>query len=246
MEGAMKLAKRFTGRTEIVAFKNAYHGSTQGALSILGDEYWRNSYRPLLPDIQHLDYNSFEDLALITDRTACVIAEVVQAEAGVVAAENDWLQALRNRCSETGTLLVFDEIQTGFGRTGKVWGFEHFNIIPDVLLLGKALGGGMPLGAFIANKVILQSLTENPVLGHITTFGGHPVCCATARPAGPCGRGPAAAADLHRPGDRREQQRRARTDIARAQCHQSGGAGRWRRAGARCADRHSAGHSPLA
>ena len=183
VEGAMKLAKRFTGRTEIVAFKNAYHGSTQGALSILGDEYWRNSYRPLLPDIQHLDYNSFEDLALITDRTACVIAEVVQAEAGVIAAENDWLQALRNRCSETGTLLVFDEIQTGFGRTGKVWGFEHFNIIPDVLLLGKALGGGMPLGAFIANKVIMQSLTENPVLGHITTFGGHPVCCAAGMAA---------------------------------------------------------------
>ena len=178
VEGAMKLAKRYTGRTEIIAFKNSYHGSTQGALSIIGDEYWRNSYRPLLPDIQHLKYNSLKDLAFISNRTACVFAEVVQAEAGIIAPQNGWLEALRNRCSETGALLVLDEIQTGFGRTGKLWGFEHFDIVPDILLLGKALGGGMPLGAFIADKKMMQCLAEHPVLGHITTFGGHPVCCA--------------------------------------------------------------------
>lgn len=178
VEGAMKLAKRYTNRREIIAFKNSYHGSTQGALSILGDEYWRNAYRPLLPCIQHLDYNSFEDLSFITKETACVVAETIQAEAGIIIPQNSWLKALRNRCSETGTLLILDEIQTGFGRTGKLWGFEHFDIVPDVLLLGKALGGGMPLGAFIADKKIMDSLTDNPVLGHITTFGGHPVCCA--------------------------------------------------------------------
>ena len=178
VEGAMKLAKRFTGRREIVAFNNSYHGSTQGALSIIGSEYWRNSYRPLLPGIQHLNYNSFEDLDFISEQTACVIAEVVQAEAGVIAPQPEWVKALRNRCSEKGALLVLDEIQTGFGRTGKLWGFQHFDIMPDVLLLGKALGGGMPMGAFIASKEIMDVFTDNPVLGHITTFGGHPVCCA--------------------------------------------------------------------
>ena len=178
VEGAMKLAKRFTGRTEIVAFNNSYHGSTQGALSIIGSEYWRNSYRPLLPGIQHLNYNSFEELDLISEQTACVIAEVVQAEAGVIAPQPEWIKALRKRCSEKGALLVLDEIQTGFGRTGKLWGFQHFDIMPDVLLLGKALGGGMPMGAFIASKEIMDVFTDNPVLGHITTFGGHPVCCA--------------------------------------------------------------------
>jgi acetylornithine/succinyldiaminopimelate/putrescine aminotransferase len=183
VEGAMKLAKRYTNRTEIIAFKNSYHGSTQGALSIIGDEYWRNSYRPLLPDIQHLNYNSFEDLASITKKTACVIAETVQAEAGIIIPQNGWLKALRNRCNETGALLILDEIQTGFGRTGKLWGFEHFDIVPDVLLLGKALGGGMPLGAFIAEKKIMDSFMDNPVLGHITTFGGHPVCCAAGMAA---------------------------------------------------------------
>jgi acetylornithine/succinyldiaminopimelate/putrescine aminotransferase len=183
VEGAMKLAKRYTGRTEIIAFKNSYHGSTQGALSIIGDEYWRNSYRPLLPDIQHLNYNSFEDLDLITKRTACVIAETVQAEAGIIIPKNNWLKALRDRCSETGALFVLDEIQTGFGRTRKLWGFEHFDVVPDILLLGKALGGGMPLGAFIAEKKIMQTLTANPVLGHLTTFGGHPVCCAAGMAA---------------------------------------------------------------
>ncbi len=177
VEGAMKLAKKATGRAGIVAFNNSYHGSTQGALSIIGNEYWRNAYRPLLPGVQHLNYNSFDDLNFITQQTACVIAETVQAEAGILVPQNDWLQALRQCCSEMGTLLIFDEIQTAFGRTGKLWGFEHFNVEPDILLLGKALGGGMPLGAFIASKKLMNELTDNPILGHITTFGGHPVCC---------------------------------------------------------------------
>jgi len=177
-EGAMKLAKRATGRTQIIAFKNAYHGSTQGALSVMGDEYWRNAFRPLLPDVLHLDYNSFESLSFITARTACVIAETVQAESGIYAPSPEWLQALRQRCSETGALLVLDEIQAGFGRTGTRWGFEQLGVVPDILLLGKALGGGMPLGAFIADRPLMGALAENPVLGHITTFGGHPVCCA--------------------------------------------------------------------
>ena len=174
----MKLAKRFTGRTQIIAFKNSYHGSTQGSLSIMGDEYWRNAFRPLLPDVLHLDYNSFDDLDLITGRTACVIAETIQAEAGVIVPENNWLNALRKKCNETGALLVLDEIQCGFGRNGTLWAFEQFDIVPDILLLGKALGGGMPLGAFIADKKLMDSFTVNPVLGHINTFGGHPVCCS--------------------------------------------------------------------
>jgi len=177
-EGAMKLAKRFTGKTQIAAFKNSYHGSTQGSLSIIGDEYWRNAFRPLLPDILHLDYNNFESLELITTQTACVIAETIQAEAGVIVPDKKWMQALRKKCTDSGALLVLDEIQCGFGRNGTLWAFEQFDIIPDVLLLGKALGGGMPLGAFIADKKIMDSFTNNPVLGHINTFGGHPVCCA--------------------------------------------------------------------
>ena len=178
IEGSMKLAKRITNRTQIIAFKNSYHGSTQGALSIIGDEYWRNAFRPLLPDILHLEYNSFGSLNEISERTACVIAETVQAEAGIIVPSKTWMQALRKKCTETGTLLILDEIQTGFGRTGKRWGFENFEIVPDVLILGKALGGGMPLGAFIAGKKLMDAFTENPILGHITTFGGHPVCCA--------------------------------------------------------------------
>ena len=177
-EGAMKLAKRFTARTQIISFKNSYHGSTQGALSIMGDEYWRNAFRPLLPDTIQLNYNSFDDLEKITERTACVIAETIQAEAGVLMPQNNWLQALRKRCHQMGTLLVLDEIQCAFGRNGTLFAFEQFNIVPDVLLLGKALGGGMPLGAFVANKKIMDSFTHNPVLGHINTFGGHPVSCA--------------------------------------------------------------------
>lgn len=187
-EGAMKLAKRATGRTQIIAFKNSYHGSTQGALSVMGNEYWRNAFRPLLPDVLHLEYNSFESLNEISEQTACVIAETVQGEAGIIVPSKDpiaigWMQALRKKCTKTGTLLILDEIQTGFGRTGKLWGFEHFNIVPDILLLGKALGGGMPLGAFIADKKLMWTLTNNPELGHITTFGGHPVCCAAGMAA---------------------------------------------------------------
>lgn len=177
-EGAMKLAKRVTGRQDIAAFKQSYHGSTQGALSIMGDEYWRNAFRPLLPGIDHLEYGSTADLARITERTACVVAETIQAEAGVNKPGQEWMKALRHRCNETGTLLILDEIQAGFGRTGHLWGFEAYGIIPDILLLGKALGGGMPLGAFVASREMMMQLTDAPVLGHITTFGGHPVCCA--------------------------------------------------------------------
>ena len=183
VEGTMKLAKRATGRTGIIAFQNSYHGSTQGALSIIGSEYWRNAYRPLLPDVQHLAYNSFEELERITENTACVIAETVQAEAGILPPQKEWLQAVQQKCRETGALFILDEIQAGFGRTGKLWGFEHFHVVPDVLLLGKALGGGLPLGAFITDKKIMDCLTDNPVLGHITTFGGHPLCCAAGKAA---------------------------------------------------------------
>jgi acetylornithine/N-succinyldiaminopimelate aminotransferase len=177
-EGAMKLAKRYTGRTQIVSFKNSYHGSTQGALSIMGDEYWRNAFRPLLPGTLQLRYNSIADLEQINENTACVIAETIQAEAGVIKPATDWLTALRTRCTQTGALLVLDEIQCGFGRNGSLFAFEQYGIVPDILLLGKALGGGMPLGAFVADKNIMDSLTHQPVLGHINTFGGHPVCCA--------------------------------------------------------------------
>ena len=183
IEGSMKLAKRITNRTQIIAFKNSYHGSTQGALSIIGDEYWRNAFRPLLPDVMHLEYNSFKSLDEISEKTACVIAETIQAEAGIIVPSKEWLQALRKKCTESGTLLILDEIQAGFGRTGTLWGFENFEIVPDVLILGKALGGGMPLGAFIADKKMMDAFTENPVLGHITTFGGHPVCCAAGMAA---------------------------------------------------------------
>jgi len=177
-EGAMKLAKRATGRTRIIAFNNGYHGSTQGALSIMGDEYWRNAYRPLLPDTWHLPYNDLSALDAIDNNTACVVAETVQAESGVVRPTTEWLQALRQRCNEKGALLVLDEIQAGFGRTGSLWAFEQYKVVPDILLLGKALGAGMPLGAFVADRPLMQTLTANPVLGHITTFGGHPVSCA--------------------------------------------------------------------
>lgn len=178
VEGAMKLAKRVTGRPNIASFNFSYHGSTQGALSILGDEFWRRAYRPLLPGIRHLTYNWSEDLQQIDETTACVIAETVQAEAGVKAPDADWLRALRARCTEVGALLILDEIQAGFGRTGTLWAFEQYGIAPDILLLGKALGGGLPLGAFIADRTLMWALTENPVLGHITTFGGHPLSCA--------------------------------------------------------------------
>ncbi len=178
VEGAMKLAKRVSGRAQILAFRNSYHGSTQGALSIIGDEYWRQAYRPLLPGIRHLVYNDFASLEAINEQTACVVAETIQAEAGVLAPDKAWLQALRQKCTEKGALLILDEIQAGFGRTGTLWGFSQCDIVPDILLLGKALGGGLPLGAFIADRALMQQLTDAPVLGHITTFGGHPLSCA--------------------------------------------------------------------
>ena len=178
VEGAMKLAKRATGRTQIIAFNQSYHGSTQGALSIIGDEYFRNAFRPLLPDVLHMDYNDYDAIEAISNRTACVIAESVQAERGIYAPTKEWMKALAQKCKETGTLLILDEIQTGFGRTGTLWGYQQFKVVPDIVLLGKALGGGMPLGAFVANRKLMNHLTADPVLGHITTFGGHPVCCA--------------------------------------------------------------------
>ncbi len=182
-EGAMKLAKKITGRTEMLAFNNSYHGSTQGALSVMGSEYWRNAFRPLIPGVHHATYNSFDALDLITTNTACVIAETIQAEAGVNAPLKEWIVALRKKCTATDTLLILDEIQSGFGRNGSLWAFEQFAIVPDILLLGKALGGGMPLGSFIADKKLMDAFTDNPVLGHITTFGGHPVCCAAGMAA---------------------------------------------------------------
>lgn len=177
-EGALKLAKRYTGRTQLISFKNAYHGSTQGALSVMGDEYFKRKFRPLLPDTLQLHYNNVDELEEITCRTAAVIIETVQAESGVTVPSEDYMKRLRERCTETGTLLIFDEIQAGMGRTGKNFAFDHFGVVPDILLLAKAFGGGMPLGAFISSKQIMQTLTDNPVLGHITTFGGHPVSCA--------------------------------------------------------------------
>jgi acetylornithine/N-succinyldiaminopimelate aminotransferase len=182
-EGAMKLAKRYTNRSQIISFKNSYHGSTQGALSVMGSEYWQQAFRPLLPDVLQLRYNNFDDLKNITERTACVIAETIQAEAGILKPQHGWLHSLRKRCSCTGTLLILDEIQCGFGRNGTLWAFEQFDVVPDILLLGKAIGGGMPLGAFIADKKLMDSFSHNPVLGHINTFGGHPVSCAAGMAA---------------------------------------------------------------
>lgn len=182
-EGAMKLAKRVTNRSKIIGFHKSYHGSTQGALSLMGDEYWRNAFRPLLPDVYHFDYNSQAAIDAIDSTTACVLLETVQAESGVTTPDRAWLQAIRKKCDEHCVLLILDEIQAGFGRTGTLWAFEQFDIVPDVLLLGKALGGGMPLGAFIADKKLMSTLTYDPVLGHITTFGGHPVSCAAGKAA---------------------------------------------------------------
>ena len=177
-EGAMKLAKRFTGRSEIIACKNSYHGSTQGALSVMGNEYYKQAYRPLLPGIRFIEFNKSIDLDFISTDTAAVIVETIQGEAGVRVPDMNYMQRLRKRCNETGTLLILDEIQTGFGRTGTLFAFEHFNIHPDILLIAKGMGGGMPIGAFISSHEIMSVLKENPILGHITTFGGHPVSCA--------------------------------------------------------------------
>ncbi|OFY09089.1 MAG: aminotransferase class III [Bacteroidetes bacterium GWE2_42_24] len=180
IEGAMKLAKRITHRPNICSFRNAYHGGTQGALSILGCESLKSAFRPLLPGIRQLNFNNFSDLQLIDESVACVIVEPIQAEAGVILPYPGFLGELRQRCTEMGVLLVFDEIQMGFGRTGKMFAFEKYGIIPDILCLAKAMGGGMPIGAFVASRERMLSFTFEPVLGHITTFGGHPVSCAAA------------------------------------------------------------------
>jgi acetylornithine/N-succinyldiaminopimelate aminotransferase len=177
-EGALKLAKRYTGRSGIISCRNAYHGSTHGALSVMGNEEYKQAYRPLLPDVRFITFNASAELDQITEDTACVIVETVQGEAGIRVASESYMKALRERCTAVGALLILDEIQAGFGRTGKLFAFEHYGIVPDILLLAKALGGGMPVGAFIADKKVMGVLAENPILGHITTFGGHPVSCS--------------------------------------------------------------------
>lgn len=181
IEGSMKVAKKATGRRKIIAAKNAYHGSTQGALSLIGNESYRQAYAPLLPEIEFIAYNNLADLEQIDQQTAAVIVEAVQGEAGVQVPSTKYMQALRKRCDETGSLLILDEIQTGFGRTGRLFAFEHFGIVPDILALAKGIGGGMPLGAFLAPQVLMDVIKANPMLGHITTFGGHPVSCAAAK-----------------------------------------------------------------
>jgi len=178
MEGAMKLAKRYTGRTNILSFHNAYHGSTQGALSIMGSEEFKNSFRPLLPGTAILEFNDLSALGQIDGHTAAVFVEPVQGEAGVVPGRKDFMKALRTSCTEKGALLIFDEIQTGFGRTGSLFAFEQLGLIPDILVCAKGMGGGMPLGGFISSPEIMSSLVKDPVLGHLTTFGGHPLSCA--------------------------------------------------------------------
>lgn len=180
VEGSMKIAKKYTGRRQIIAAKNAYHGSTQGALSLIGNAEYHKAYAPLLPEIDFIEYNKLQDLECITEKTAAVFVEAIQGEAGVRVPSVEYMQALRNKCNETGALLIFDEIQTGFGRTGRLFAFEHFGIVPDILMLAKGIGGGMPLGAFVAPKAIMDVIKSNPMLGHITTFGGHPVSCAAA------------------------------------------------------------------
>ena len=179
-EGAMKLAKRYTGRAEIVACKRAYHGSTQGAASLMWPKDFTQAYHPLLPGIYHIEFNCERCLEKITEKTAAVVVETVQAEWGVRKPTRDYLQKLRARCTEVGTLLILDEIQVGFGRTGSLFAFEQYGIVPDILLLAKGMGGGMPIGAFVASRELMQVLSHDPILGHITTFGGHPVCCAAA------------------------------------------------------------------
>ena len=182
-EGAMKLAKRVTKRTKIISFIGGYHGSTQGALSVMGDEYFKTAFRPLLPDTFQLRYNNLEDLEHIDSTVACVIVEPVQAESGITPASKEWLAAIAQKCKEHCVLFIFDEIQSGFGRTGTMFAFEQLGLVPDILLVGKALGGGLSLGAFISHPRMMGLLTESPVLGHITTFGGNPVSCAAGNAA---------------------------------------------------------------
>lgn len=179
-EGALKLAKRFTGRSEIISANNAYHGNTQGAMSVCGNEDQNRAYRPLIPGIKFIEFNKESDLHKITDRTAAVILETIQGGAGFIVPKNDYLLKVKNKCTQVGALLILDEIQTGIGRTGRFFGFENYKVIPDIIISGKGLGGGMPIGAFIASKEIMDVLKEHPKLGHITTFGGHPVIAAAA------------------------------------------------------------------
>jgi acetylornithine/succinyldiaminopimelate/putrescine aminotransferase len=179
-EAALKLAKRVTGRTEIVSFRKSYHGSTHGSMSISGNEIKKQAFRPLLPDVRFIEYNKEEQLNQITENTACVIMETIQGDAGVRIPDYSYMKALRKRCDETGALLILDEIQCGMGRTGKFFAFEHFDIVPDILTIAKAFGGGLPIGAFISSEEKMKTLTHDPMLGHITTFGGNPVCCASA------------------------------------------------------------------
>ena len=179
-EGAMKLAKRYTGRSEFISMKYAYHGSSQGAASLMWPKDFTEAYHPLLPGIAYIDFNEEADLSQITEKTAAVIAETVQAEWGLRTPTNNYLKKLRKRCDEVGALLILDEIQAGYGRTGTLWAFEQYGIVPDILLTAKGMGGGMPIGAFISSKEIMSVLSYNPLLGHITTFGGHPVSCAAA------------------------------------------------------------------
>jgi acetylornithine/N-succinyldiaminopimelate aminotransferase len=180
VEGALKLAKRSTGRTELICFKQAYHGSTHGALSVMGDEYFKTSFRPLLPDVRILEFNDLKALELISSKTAAVIIEPIQGEAGVRKANRDYIKNLRKICDDHGTILIFDEIQTGFGRTGNLFVFEEFDVVPDILLISKGMGGGLPIGAFIASTDLMSNLTKNPILGHINTFGGNALCVAAA------------------------------------------------------------------
>ncbi len=179
-EGAMKLAKRITGRFEIASFNKAYHGSTHGCLSIIGDESFKRPFRPLPPGNVQLTFNDEASLSLITEKTAAVFVELVQGEAGVIKGEEKFVAGLRKKCDETGTLMIVDEVQTGFGRTGKMFAFEHYGILPDIITFAKGMGGGMPIGAFVASNEMMRSFTNNPVLGNITTFGGHPVSAAAA------------------------------------------------------------------
>ncbi len=178
VEGAMKLAKRYTGRKGFIACKNAYHGSTQGAESLMESDFYSSGYGPFLPHVSFIEHNNLADLEKITSEIAAVFIEPIQGEAGIRVSDLNYMQALRTKCTETGTLLIFDEIQSGFGRSGKMFAFEHYNVVPDVLLLAKGIGGGMPIGAFISSLEIMSVLSHTPILGHMTTFGGHPVCCA--------------------------------------------------------------------
>ena len=180
VEGAIKLAKRFTGRTQLIGCHNAYHGSTHAALSLGTSEQWKEPFLPLLPDIDHICFDSEPCLSKITERTAAVIIETVQGEAGIRVPKKSYLKALRKKCTETKTLLILDEIQCGFGRTGKFWAFEHFDIIPDILVAAKGMGGGMPIGAFMSSQRMMTCLSNNPILGHISTFGGHPISCVAS------------------------------------------------------------------